>query len=477
MGTPFDELLERRTKAHDEAKALTATVYADGDRDFTDEEKETFDGLVAEVESLDGRMKRLKQLNDMSPPAVRESEPMPIRQPGDPSPALPTPRTEPGNRDAQRIEIPENCRRGTLRGYTCERFGEDHQHRAYRFGRALFAHLGHAQSRQWCNDHGIELRVQTEGTNWNGGVLVLDQFDSDFIRLVEAFGVFRQFARVVPMASDVMVRDRRTGGLTAYAVGEDSAGTESTMTFDQITLTAKKWMVLATMSSELNEDAIISIADQLMTEIAYAFANKEDDAGFNGDGTSTYNGMVGLTNAFVNLTSTVADRAGQVVGTGNLWTELVLLDFNKVVGLLPEYADTPNVRWYMHKTFWGQVAQTLAYAAGGNTTTDISAGMSPTFLGYPVQTSQVLPKVAANDSIVCFLGDLNLAADLGDRRGTTVAFSDVAYVNSKSMFERDSIAVKATTRYDINVHDVGNQSGTAASRVPGPIVCLSTAAS
>lgn len=470
MAATIDELLELRTKAHDELVGLAKTAESE-ERDLTDDEQTSFDEKLAEVKSLDTRMKRLKELEDLIPPAVRTTVPIPIAgsEDGD-SRSLAV-------RQDARIEIPSNVYRNKLRGYTRERFGEDHELRAYTFGRRLYAWLGHERSQQWCKDHGVEVRVQTEGTNWNGGVLVLDEFDNDLIRLVEDFGVFRQNARVVPMSSDVKVRDRRTGGLTVYVVGEDTAGTESTMTFDQITLTAKKRMVLATMSSELAEDAIISIADQLMTEIAFAFANAEDLAGFTGTGLSTFGGIVGLQQAFVSLSATVAQRAGQVVGSGNLWSELVLGDFNNMVGLLPLYAVTPNTRWYMHSAFWGQVAQKLAYAAGGNTTGDLTAGTALAFLGWPVQLTQVLPKVEANDSIVCFLGDLNLAADFGDRRGTTIAVSDTAVINSKSMFERDSMAVKATTRYDINVHDVGNADATAANEVPGPIVCMSTAAS
>jgi HK97 family phage major capsid protein len=48
------------------------------------------------------------------------------------------------------------------------------------------------------------------------------------------------------------------------------------------------------MSTEIAEDAVIAIADWLVGEIAYAFASKEDDCGFNGDGTSTYGGMRGI---------------------------------------------------------------------------------------------------------------------------------------------------------------------------------------
>jgi HK97 family phage major capsid protein len=475
VGATIDDLLERRGALQQEAEDLTALTVSE-DRDMTEEEDKDFTAKIAEIKSLDKRRERLEEMEKLDPVPQRRTQPEPIMQPGDPTPGPKEP-AKTGTDQIRSIEIPESCRRGTLTSFTRERFGDDHEKRAYRFGRAIFAHLGHALSQRWCHDHGIEIRVHTEAVNWQGGVLVLDQFDNDLIRLVEEYGVFRRLARNVPMTSDVMVRDRRTGGLTAYAVGEDDAGTESTMSFDQITLVAKKWMVLATMSSELNEDAIISMADQLMTEIAYAFAKKEDDCGFLGDGTSTYHGITGVIKAFQNLTATFANIAGMVVGAGADLSEITLANLNDVVGKLPSYADgAPGTSWFCHKFVYNTVLQRLAYAAGGNATGDIMSGTAPTFMGYPVTFVQSMTKVDAVSQIPIILGNLAMAADFGDRRGTTVSFSDVAYVNSKSMFERDSIAVKATTRYDINVHDVGNQTATAADKQAGPLVCFQTAA-
>ena len=55
-----------------------------------------------------------------------------------------------------------------------------------------------------------------------------------------------------------------------------------------------KLAILARASSELFEDSAPDLGEFLTSEIGYAFATKEDDCGFNGDGTSTYGGMTGL---------------------------------------------------------------------------------------------------------------------------------------------------------------------------------------
>ena len=86
------------------------------------------------------------------------------------------------------------------------------------------------------------------------------------------------------MNTDVLNMPRRTGGVSAFFVGEGAPITESTATFDDVILVAKKMAALVRISNELAEDAIISVADWVAGEIAYAFARKEDDCGFLGDG-------------------------------------------------------------------------------------------------------------------------------------------------------------------------------------------------
>jgi HK97 family phage major capsid protein len=242
------------------------------------------------------------------------------------------------------------------------------------------------------------------------------------------------------------------------------------MSFDNVTLVAKKLAVIARMSNELNMDNVLGLADRLIGEIAYAFAYKEDLCAFNGDGTSTYGGIVGARTRMAELTAGTAP--GLALGSGNLWSELTLADFNKVVGSLPQYADIPGAGWICHKTFEHNVMQKLAYAAGGVLASEIIGGIRRnTFLGYPVYTSQVFPSVEANSQIPVLFGAFGLAAMFGARGQEEIAFSTEATVGGQSMWERDQIGVRGTERFDVVVHDYG--SNTAA----GPIVGLQTAAS
>ena len=66
-------------------------------------------------------------------------------------------------------------------------------------------------------------RPQRENNNPSSGFLVPDEFQNDLIDLRENFGVFRQNAKIVPMAADTRSDPRRVNGVTAYFVGESSA--------------------------------------------------------------------------------------------------------------------------------------------------------------------------------------------------------------------------------------------------------------
>lgn len=342
--------------------------------------------------------------------------------------------------------------------------------KALRFGHWLMAGAGFRKSLNWCDRNGIEVKAHTEGVNSAGGFLVPDEFETELISLREQFGVFRREARVRPMQSDVLRVPRRSATLSASFVGEATAGSESTQTFEQVNLIAKKAMVLTTVSNELAEDAFVNLADDVAGEIAYAFAKKEDECGFTGDGTSTFGGIQGVVPALeagtnnVTFTTTGSGRADA--------TGLTDGEVSAFMALLPQYADTPNAKLYMHKGTWHAGFERLLATNGGTSGIERANGFAqPTFLGYPVVFSQTLPNMASSaglsaDGIVAFFGDLSLAASFGDRRQTTIQISEHATVGGGSVFEQDELAVRGTERFDINVHDIGS------STESGPIVGL-----
>ncbi|GMR20203.1 MAG: hypothetical protein BMS9Abin36_0798 [Gammaproteobacteria bacterium] len=345
---------------------------------------------------------------------------------------------------------------GSLRAFK----GPNAKQDAYRSGQWLLAHLhGDEKAIRWCTDNGLPVAAAGGAINTKGGFLVPDEISTAIISLQEEYGVFRRECRVLPMSSDTLTIPRRDGGLTAYFVGENVEGTESDQSWGNVELNAKKLMVLTRMSSELNDDAIISMADDLTDQIAYAFANKEDDCAFNGDGTSTYGGITGIRTAIIDGTHT----AGAVdAATGiDTFAEVTATDLSNVMAALPQYA-LPNAKWFVSQAGYSLVFERLMQAAGGNSLIILGGKAQMSYLGYPIVVSQSMPTSTGDLSNVSMLlfGDLRKAATMGARREVRVMVSAHRYM------ELDQIGVMGTERFDVVTHDLGDNT------TAGPIVSL-----
>ncbi len=406
-----------------------------------------------------------KMSEDKAEPMEEDEEEKSVEAVEAPAPkAAPAPRRKAAS-VAARMSAPAILRPrvwGSLKNFKNDERG-DAVDKAQRFGHWLLASKGNRKSLAFCDRNGIEVKAHTEGVNSAGGFLVPDEFETELISLREEFGVFRREARVRPMSSDTLRVPRRSATLTAYPAGEATAITESTQTFESVLLVAKKWGVLTTISNELNEDAFVNLADDVAGEIAYAFAKAEDQAGFVGDGTSTYAGIEGVATKLLGQTENTnyVDHGGATISGV---TEATV---SAMMALLPQYADTPNCKFYMHKSTWHLGFENLLLDAGGTSGREIVDGYrgQPSFLGYPVVFTQAMANCANTqtaDVVGVVFGDLTQAASFGDRRTTTIQISDSAL----NAFEQDELAIRGTERFDINVHDTGDSSNA------GPVVGL-----
>ncbi len=318
----------------------------------------------------------------------------------------------------------------------------------------------HEAAIAWCGQHGISIKAQSEGVDSAGGFLVPEEMMQSIIDLREQYGVFRQEAQVVPMSRDTLNWPRRSGGLTAYFIGENASVTESQASWDNVNLTAKKIGTLTRFSTELEEDAVVSIADWLTQDIAYAFASKEDDCGWNGDGTSTYGGIVGLSQKAIGAASA---GSAHTAATGHfLYGLLDTTDITSTMAILPNYA-IANAKFYMSQTCFAACFERLIAAAGGNTTDTLNGAIDYRYLGFPIVITQKLPLAVTTitTQMMFAFGDLRLAAAMGERRQVTVRRS------AERWFDQDQIGISATERIDIVAHDTGSAT------VAGPIVfCL-----
>lgn len=444
----LDNLIQ---KFKENSDAITKIV--DEHEELTDDQQEQVDKLSAENDKLNKQIEACQKAEKQAAEASRLVNMPAVKL----DPQVP-PSDVIGAPDLNTFKIPAQAKRhGQLKAFKGD------AESAYRFGQWFKAVNGSVKASEFCNNHGIPVvrDVQVGEDNTRGGYLVPVQFDNRIIEMVLEYGAFRRNAEVVAMSGDTLERPRSTSGLTASWTAESSVIDEDDKTWDQVTLTAKKLGVIARISNELSEDAIINVADNLAVEMARAFALAEDTAGFSGTGAAATGGIVGVRQRLSNV---YGNSGLGVLDTGQAWAGTTLAHHNGAMALLPAFAWS-GPRWYCNPAYFHAVMSRLAYAAGGNTTLTIGGQMVPAFLGYPVEFVNALP-ASTGDQFSALFGDLSMAAMLGDRRQTTIAVSDSASVGGQSVFERDQIAIRATQRIDINVHSVGD--GTLA----GPVIAI-----
>lgn len=337
---------------------------------------------------------------------------------------------------------------------------------AYRCGRWLRAHIfKNAEDLRWCKDHGVENRAMGEGTNAAGGALVPEEFAARVIRLVENYGTFAASnVEKVTMTRDTMIIPKRVTGTTAYFVGEGTAVTESEPTYANVQLIAKKLAVGTRMSSEVVEDALVSIADAVATEFATSLAYKTDLCGWLGDGTSAFGGIHGVATKINDGTHTASVVTSGAGATG--FETLTVTDFIKVIGKMPLYA-RQGAAWYISPAGFAASMARLRYAAGGNTVEQVGGGVTEQFMGFPVNYVHVLDGTLGADAgkVKVLFGNLGLSSIYARRRDFSVRMYDQVYATT------DQLLLQGTMRFDVVHHSLGDTT------TAGPVVALKTAAS
>jgi len=261
------------------------------------------------------------------------------------------------------------------------------------------------------------------------------------------------------MSTDTATVPRRKSGVTAYFVGRTEATTASDAAFDDVNLVAREVAALTRMSRSYADDAIINLADHLADEMAYAFAVKEDDCLFNGDGSSTYGGIYGIRAKIIdgNHTAGAVDAASG----HDTFAEIDNDDLVGLTGALPMF---PGImpRWFISKRGNALVFDALKAAAGGNTLVDLAGRPASAYLGDEIVISQSMPTSTGDLSDVAMIvyGDLSMGCTFGDRQGFEIEILRERYA------EYRQIGVQAVERFDIVAHGLGDTSDA------GPIVAL-----
>ncbi|HUW34120.1 MAG TPA: phage major capsid protein, partial [Planctomycetota bacterium] len=436
------ELRALRSQKIDEAEAIRKKAEAEK-RTLSDEERKSFQSLLEESKKL---LNEAELYEELARAQVAISAPMDQRL------AIIDPAEHRAPTDQERQMAINQPWRYQLRAFTPERLGvpmEQCRQMALEAGMWLGSKVYRIDAcTRWCTEH----RVMVEGINTKGGVTVPEVLERVILDMRLEFGSARRFCRVWPMSSDTDRIPRVVGNTTAYFAGENPADdyTASDMALDMVELNPKKLVVETKISKELNEDAIVPIADLVARDAAWAMAQKEDQCWIDGTGISTYGGMVGIRTKMVD-----GSHAASYFGATahDQWGEYTDGDLINTAAKIPQYADA-RAAWYVHKVCWYATMLRLMAAVGGNTIATLMAGAGNqrAYLGTPVNLVNAMPSAstAYNGTIVALVGDMAMAASFGDRRGMTLQVLYEKYA------EKGLLALLFDERFEIVVHDIGD---------------------
>jgi HK97 family phage major capsid protein len=299
-------------------------------------------------------------------------------------------------------------------------------------------------------------KAANEGLNDIGGFIVPDELAEPIVAMRETYGVLRRNARRWPLrfGGNSSVPRRSAGGRATWTTENGNLG-ETAISFDAADLGMRKLGAMIKASTEFEEDAVGAWGLFVAEEFAWALAVAEDEAGFNGDGTSAYSGIIGLSAALSSGT-----RAGKVVAAAghNSYGTLDPSDIGALLGALPARA-LANARLYVSLSGYGNALARIGGANGGlvasvGATGDVAAN----YQGFPVQFVPSLPAgtTSLSGKMLMAAGDMRQGAALGERRQITIRRL------AERFAEMDQVAFTVTERIDINVHDIGDANTAGA---------------
>jgi HK97 family phage major capsid protein len=177
----------------------------------------------------------------------------------------------------------------------------------------------------------------------------------------------------------------------------------------------------------------------------------------NGTGSAAFGGIVGIRTKMVD--GNHAASYTDAVAGNDQFGEYDIGDF-LVARPRPLMSAGYTPSWYCSRQGSMLDMDRLSFAQGGSNGQELRTGFGNVFIGDPVQLSQKMPIVttALNELVAFLYGDMKQAVAFGSRDVFTIGQTSERY------FEYDQTGFRATERFDINVHDIGDGSSA------GPLV-------
>lgn len=457
-------LVEERDALAFEAKGMYEAAQ-NASREFNADEEKRFKEITNEstglIAQLDVQIKEAREREDaILKVAEREGRKATVERLNEITSSRAPSRVLPTNGELPNVEEQQDriyVRAARLKAFKNERQAYD----AGMWFRSVVSRLFHGgvdkQAELHCHRRGMDIEAAAkEATGAAGGYLVPAPIAQTIIDVRENVGVARRVCEIQPMTADTISIPKRAGGLTVYYPDELASITDSTKNWGQVSLIARKRAVATKVSQELQDDALISVVDNAVTEMAYALALQEDNELINGTGASTYGTVQGLLSA-------IGSAGVSTAAASTTWGAITLAEIMTAMSLLPDRFNRSPV-WICSTNFYWAVFARLLASGGGNAINDLSAGPGgmKTFLGVPVYTTSQMPTATATNTKCALFGQFDMGVILGDRTGIRVGRDE------STGFLSDYTTLKATSRYDIQVHEPGDGTN------PGAYIAFST---
>ena len=291
-----------------------------------------------------------------------------------------------------------------------------------------------------------------ELTTGSAGEHIIDsELSAEIRHLMLDYGVARREFFTTQLSKNAYDANSLTTDVAITWVDEAGVIPTVSVVLSQTELKLKKLAAIAVISRELLEDEEIDLLAFVGQRVAEGFAQAEDTAFFNGDGTATYGGFTGLLQTVTIPDVAVATKAAISVDA-----------IYEMIDALPSGAHA-GAKFYFHRTVLSQIR--LLKDGAGQYIYQNPLGVSgvPSLAGYPVVIVEALPSFASADLGLALFGNLNKTAILGYKGGISTDRTNSAVVRNQA------------NNADINTFTTDREAIRWVSRV-GYIVVLPTAA-
>lgn len=238
-----------------------------------------------------------------------------------------------------------------------------------------------------------------------GGYLTTAEMDNAIIRKITEISPVRQVARTRSVGKKTLEMPKRDSIPTATYEGEAQAGNESNSTYGSETLTCYRLTTTVPFTMDLLLDSNFDVENEILQDVAEAFAFAEGNKFVLGDGVKKPEGF--LVDQSIVANARTSESSGTITGD-----DLLLMTGDLKVGYNPIFGFNRQTLAYL-RTLKGSDGQYLWQAGLG-------ANVPNTIGGESYAVMQDMPAYNVADNLAVIYGDFMRGYTIIDRTGTTM---------------------------------------------------------